>query len=39
LVGSFNLCNHQAYKTHIKSIAVFVHSDNRVEMAESLQTR
>jgi hypothetical protein len=30
---SFILCRHQAYKTHIKSIAIFVHNDDRVKVA------
>jgi hypothetical protein len=29
----FILCGHQASKTHIKSIAIFVHNDERVEVA------
>jgi hypothetical protein len=30
----FILCNHQAFKTHIKSIAVFIHKDDRMEVAQ-----
>jgi hypothetical protein len=30
---SFILCDHQAYKIHIKSIALFIHNDDRVEVA------
>jgi hypothetical protein len=26
----FILCGHQAYKTHIQSITIFVHNDDRV---------
>jgi hypothetical protein len=26
--------SHQAFKTHIKSIAIFIHEDNRVEVAQ-----
>jgi hypothetical protein len=33
IAESLILCRHQAYKTLIKSIAVFVHSSNRVEVA------
>jgi hypothetical protein len=33
ITESFILCRHQAYKTHIKSIAKFVHNDDRVEVA------
>jgi hypothetical protein len=29
----FILCWHQAYKTHIKSIAIFIHKDDPVEVA------
>jgi hypothetical protein len=31
---SFILCGHQAFRTHIKSIAVFVHKDDRMEVAQ-----
>jgi hypothetical protein len=34
LAESFILCGHQAFKTHIKSIAVFVHKDDRMEVAQ-----
>jgi hypothetical protein len=30
----FILCGHQAFKTHIKSIAVFIHKDDRMEVAQ-----
>jgi hypothetical protein len=30
----FILCGHQAYKTHIKNIAVFMHNNDRVEVAQ-----
>jgi hypothetical protein len=30
----FIFCSHQAFKTHIKSIAIFIHEDNRVEVAQ-----
>jgi hypothetical protein len=33
MAESFILC-HQAFKTHIKSIAVFMHEDDRVEVAQ-----
>jgi hypothetical protein len=33
LAESFILCGHQAFKTHIKSIAVFIHKDDRMEVA------
>jgi hypothetical protein len=33
IAESFILCGHQAYKTHIKSIAIFVHNDDRVMVA------
>ncbi len=29
----FILCRHQAYKTHIKSIAKFVHNNDQIEVA------
>jgi hypothetical protein len=28
------LCGHQAFRTHIKSIAVFIHKDDRMEVAQ-----
>ncbi len=31
---SFILCGHHAYRTHIKNIAVFVHKDDRMEVAQ-----
>jgi hypothetical protein len=31
---SFILCSHQAFCTHIKNIAVFVHKDDRMEVAQ-----
>jgi hypothetical protein len=31
---SYILCGHQAFRTHIKSIAVFVHKDDRMEVAQ-----
>jgi hypothetical protein len=31
----FILCSHQAFKTHIKSIAVFIHKDGQMEVAQS----
>jgi hypothetical protein len=34
LAESFILCGHQAFKTHIKSIAVFIHKDDRMEVAQ-----
>jgi hypothetical protein len=30
----FILCSHQAFKTHIKSIAIFIHEDDRVEVVQ-----
>jgi hypothetical protein len=33
IAKSFILCSHQVYKTHIKSIALFVHNDDRVKVA------
>jgi hypothetical protein len=33
---SFMHCRHQAYKAHIKSIAVFVHNGDRVEVAKAV---
>jgi hypothetical protein len=32
IAGSFILCSHQAFKTHIKNIAVFIHKDDRMEV-------
>jgi hypothetical protein len=34
IVDSFILCSHQAFKTHIKSIAVIIHKDDRMEAAQ-----
>ncbi len=34
LAESFILCGHQAFRTHIKSIAVFIHKDDRMEAAQ-----
>ncbi len=34
LAESFILCGHQAFRTHIKNIAVFVHKDDRMEVAQ-----
>jgi hypothetical protein len=34
LAESFILCGHQAFKTHIKSIAVFIHKDDKMEVAQ-----
>jgi hypothetical protein len=34
LAKSFILCGHQAFKTHIKNIAVFIHKDDRMEVAQ-----
>jgi hypothetical protein len=34
LAESFILCGHQAFNTHIKNIAVFIHKDNRMEVAQ-----
>jgi hypothetical protein len=34
LVESFILCGHQAYRTHIKNIAVFIHKDERMQVAQ-----
>ncbi len=31
---SFILCGHQAFKTHIKNIAVLIHKDDRIEVAQ-----
>ncbi len=33
IAESFILCGHQALKTHNKSIAIFMHEDDRVEVA------
>jgi hypothetical protein len=34
LAESFILCGHQAFQTHIKNIAVFIHKDDRMEVAQ-----
>jgi hypothetical protein len=34
LAKSFILCGHQAFRTHIKNIAVFIHKDDRMEVAQ-----
>jgi hypothetical protein len=34
MAESIILCSHQAFKTHIKSIAIFIHKDDRVEVAQ-----
>jgi hypothetical protein len=34
LAESFILCGHQAFQTHIKNIAVFVHKDDRMDVAQ-----
>jgi hypothetical protein len=34
LFESFILCGHQAFKTHIKNIAVFIFKDDRMEVAQ-----
>jgi hypothetical protein len=34
MAESFVLCSHQAFKSHIKSIAIFIHKDERVEVAQ-----
>ncbi len=34
LMESFILCGHQAFKTHIKNIAVFIHKDDRMEVSQ-----
>ncbi len=34
IAKSFILCGHQAYKTHIKSIAIFIHNNDRVEVID-----
>jgi hypothetical protein len=32
LAEQFILCDHQAYKAHIKGIAFFVHDDDSIEV-------
>jgi hypothetical protein len=34
LAELFILCGHQAFRTHIKNIAVFIHKDDRMEVAQ-----
>jgi hypothetical protein len=34
MADSFILCRHQGFKTHIKSIAVFIHKDDRMEVTQ-----
>jgi hypothetical protein len=34
LAESFILCGHQAFRTHINNIAVFIHKDDRMEVAQ-----
>jgi hypothetical protein len=34
LAESFILCGHQAYTTHIKNIAIFIHKDERMQVAQ-----
>jgi hypothetical protein len=34
LAESFILCGHQAFRTHIKNIAVFIHKDDSMEVAQ-----
>ncbi len=34
IAESFILCGHQAFRTHIKNIAVFIHKDDRMEVAQ-----
>jgi hypothetical protein len=34
IADSFILCSHQAFKTHIKRIAVFIHKDGQMEVAQ-----
>jgi hypothetical protein len=34
LAESFILCAHQTFKTHIKNIAVFIHKDDKMEVAQ-----
>jgi hypothetical protein len=38
LAESFILCGHHAFRTHIKNIAVFIHKDNRMEVAQGCFT-
>ncbi len=34
MADSFILCSHHAFKTHIKSIDVFIHEDDRMEVSQ-----
>ncbi len=34
IAESFMVCSHLTYKTHINSIAIFIHNDYRVEVAK-----
>ncbi len=34
LTELFILCRHRAFRTHIKNIAVFLHKDDRMEVAQ-----
>jgi hypothetical protein len=34
LAESFILCGHQAFKTHIMNIAIFIQKDDRMEVAQ-----
>jgi hypothetical protein len=34
IAESFILRNHQAYKTHIKSIAIFIHNHDRMKVVK-----
>ncbi len=34
MADSYILCSNQVFKTHIKSIAVFIHKDDRMEVAQ-----
>jgi hypothetical protein len=34
MADSFILCIHQAFKTHIKSITLFIHKDDQKEVAQ-----
>jgi hypothetical protein len=34
MADSFILCSHQAFKTHIKSIAVFIQKDDQMELVQ-----
>jgi archaellin len=37
IAKSFILCGHQAYKTHIKSIAIFIHNNDGVEVVDTVR--